>query len=212
MAKSILSQVLKDSDPFEGMPKAMKELVDSIMEFGSDVNKACKFVKVEERKNKKLLDQNYDRIGKIISCHLVLEHFINRELELLHDIDYDKRKEARLTFFNKIEMLPKKGMIYSELIRGMKQINSARNMFAHNLSYEIPENRISEVDKWIRKVPGVENAELNTTQKIEKFTQLCIFFFSLRSEVSLKQFKMLAKKYPQFAIFNALIKEKSNGK
>jgi hypothetical protein len=207
MAKRSIILPETDQQWIENIDPLLSDFSKNIGGLFGDINKACKYVKVEERKNKKLLDQNYERLGKIITCHLVIEHFINRELELLHNIDYDKRKDARLTFFNKVELLPKKGKVYSQLLKGIKQINSTRNMFAHNLNYEVSSSRISEINKWVEKIPGVIITDLTIIERIEKFTQLCIFFFSFRSDTSLKQFEVLANKYPHIPFFKLLIKK-----
>lgn len=190
----------------KAIPEDILQLFDNMEEFAGDINKACKYVKVEERKNKKLLDQNHERIGKIISCHLVLEHFINRELELLNNISYQQRKDARLTFFSKVKMLPKTGMLYSPLINAMIKVNTLRNMYAHNLNYEITEAQMKKIDRWVEKIPNSNFSQLNKTERIEKFTQFCILIFSFRSETSFDQFKNLHKKYPDIPIFGEFLK------
>lgn len=188
------------------IPEDILQLFDNLEEFAGDINKACKYVKVEERKNKKLLDQNHDRIGKIISCHLVLEHFINRELELLNNISYQQRKDARLTFYSKVKMLPKTGMLYSPLIKAIIKVNTLRNMYAHNLNYEITETQMKEIDRWVEKIPNSNFSKLNKIERIEKFAQFCILVFSFRSDTSFGQFKNLHKKYPDIPIFGEFLK------
>ncbi len=206
MNRPILLNINQKESSENGLPDEFNSFFDSLGMFVNDLSKVCKVIKVEERKNKKLLDQNHDRIGKIISCHLVIEHFINRELELLHNIDYNKRRESKLTFYNKVYLLPKKGKVYSRLIKGIKELNKIRNSYAHNLNYDLKHEAIKEICFWVHKIPNSNSQILTPTESVEKFTQLCIFIFSMREEKALNKFHVLAKKYPNIPIFDLLTK------
>ena len=206
MNRPILLNINQKESSENGLPDEFNSFFDSLGMFVNDLSKVCKVIKVEERKNKKLLDQNHDRIGKIISCHLVIEHFINRELELLHNIDYNKRRESKLTFYNKVYLLPKKGKVYSRLIKGIKELNKIRNSYAHNLNYDLKHEAIKEICFWAHKIPNANSQILTPTESVEKFTQLCIFIFSMREEKALNKFHVLAKKYPNIPIFDLLTK------
>lgn len=216
MAKSVLSTIFQDAeikgiDSMKGYSPEIMEFANGIMEIGTEVSRACKHVKVEARKSEKLLQQNFEKIGKIISCHLVLEYLVNKELKLL-GIPDKNRNGKPLTCSEKIDKLPKRGMIYSQLIKGMTQMNTIRNKFAHNLDYEIDPVLLTEINKWTERIGIKENEKFGTVEKIENFSRLCIFYFSLRSERGMKHFKILARKYPNLPVFDVLIKTNSGTK
>jgi hypothetical protein len=146
--------------------------------------------------NEKLLESNYQHVGKIITCHLVIENLINTELNVLHNLDSKKIKNSRLTFSQKIELLPSEGMLYCLLVPGIKTLNSIRNAISHNLNFDIDGKKMEEIDIYLSTFRLAKPSELSIERRIEEFTGLCITLFSLRSPEIRKHWDDLAQKYP----------------
>jgi hypothetical protein len=84
----------------------------------------------------RLWNQNTSIIGRILRCHLFVEHFITEYLTTKHPaLDFDK---SRLTFSQKVDLvgshLPPS---VSHIIPGVRRLNSIRNRLSHTLTGEI---------------------------------------------------------------------------
>jgi hypothetical protein len=79
----------------------------------------------------KILDNiDFDLMGYLLSCHLIVEHYID---EFLHahypDLDWDA---ARLTFEKRVALLSKWGLGHDP-IPEIKHLNTLRNRLSHHV-------------------------------------------------------------------------------
>jgi len=111
-------------------------------------------------------DVDYDFLGYMLCCHLVIEHHLDEFLATLGTrLQWDK---ARLTFSHKISLFPVEIFPYGvELIQAVKHLNSMRNKVAHNIraratdmSFEPLKSYLGTVHEGREKVPDDPHAIL----------------------------------------------------
>jgi len=61
----------------------------------------------ENNNFKTLIAQDHDLIGRVLKCHLILEHYITRFLSAHFEIE--DLVDAKLSFFQKAKLLPDRG-------------------------------------------------------------------------------------------------------
>lgn len=89
----------------------------------------------ENNRFKSLLARDHDAIGRILRAHLILEAYITRHLRAISpDQSWDK---ARLTFSQKLELLPKHDLKVQWVVPGLREVNKIRNRFGHDIAAEI---------------------------------------------------------------------------
>lgn len=91
------------------------------------------FAKIQARWNQDIVS-----IGRILRAHLFVEHFLASYLQKwnpgLGDLD-----SARLSFAQKLALLPPSGTTISYLIPGIRHLNKVRNRLAHTLQAQVSE-------------------------------------------------------------------------
>lgn len=81
-----------------------------------------------------LMSKPHDVIGRLLKCHLVVEHYLERFLSEHYGIE--AVDEAKLNFFNKAMLLPKAASSAAFVRPGILKLNSLRNKIGHNLGGE----------------------------------------------------------------------------
>ena len=81
-------------------------------------------------------DQNSESIGRVLHSHLATEHFLT---EFLAEITprLGSIESARLTFSQKVELLPDDDPSLSFIKPGLRRLNAIRNRMSHKLHVEI---------------------------------------------------------------------------
>jgi hypothetical protein len=115
-----------------------------------------------------LEDVDYNFLGYMLCCHLVIEHHLDEFLATLGtQLQWDR---ARLTFAHKTSLFPVSIFPHGvELITAIKHLNSMRNKVAHNirarpgdLSFEPLKCFLGTVYEGREKVPDEPHAILET--------------------------------------------------
>lgn len=97
----------------------------------------------ENEKFKSLLTHNHDNIGRVLKCHLIVEHYLDRFIcshYLINNI-----QDIRLSFSQKAKMLPDKASASAFVKPGIFNLNSVRNKFSHQLNYKILQSDIPHI-------------------------------------------------------------------
>ena len=82
-----------------------------------------------------LISSPHDTLGRVLKCHLIVEHYLNRFLVAHFGIDnFD---EVRLTFAQKANLIPDRATAVSFIKLGIVRLNKIRNQFSHSLGTEI---------------------------------------------------------------------------
>jgi len=174
--------------------KQMDEFAEGFGELMETLFKSVDIWEEERKRNEKMLEINHQHVGKIITCHLIVENLINRALENIYE--KEMIDDLRLSFIQKVRMLPKKGKYYSMLTPGIEQLNQIRNKIAHNLDYQITDEKMAEIDIYLSTFQVADHKTLPVEKRIEKFTTLCITLFSTDSAEMRKHWEAYSKKYP----------------
>lgn len=82
-----------------------------------------------------LLSKDHTLIGLVLKVHLIVEYYINQCLE--RNFQNTDLEGARLTFNQKIALLPKSETGARWLLPGIKELNKIRNKIAHNIHTEV---------------------------------------------------------------------------
>jgi hypothetical protein len=171
----------------EELEKLFEPMADLIM----TGIKSSKILKEAQKENRENLKDNYPQTGKIISCHILIERLINRELKLAG-------KQLKQTFAQKVQMLPAKGFVYSYFIPGIMELNKIRNKLAHNLNVIVAESQLPEISKLV-SVFERNGKKFNTVEdRIEQFTVMCVAAFGTRNPAVMEPWNNFLKVNPGF--------------
>jgi len=82
-----------------------------------------------------LMGKPHDTLGRLLKCHLVVEHYLGRFL--VEHFGIEDVEEAKLGFFNKAMLLPSKASSAAFVKPGILKLNSLRNKAGHRLGADI---------------------------------------------------------------------------
>jgi hypothetical protein len=97
--------------------------------------------KIDQRFNeeneafKKLLATDHDLTGRVLKCHLIVENYINRHLQSVSPLH--NWENARLSFAQKIELLPQANDKVAWILPGIRELNTIRNRFGHRIEANV---------------------------------------------------------------------------
>jgi len=118
-----------------------------------------------------LLGRGHDTIGRLLKCHLVLEHYLDRFLT--EKMGLTNLYNARLSFIQKAHLIPDDDPISDVLKPGIIQLNTIRNRFSHNLDAEIKGKDLCDFDALLRHAAGPGQKMDSPIDRIEAFTEIC---------------------------------------
>lgn len=148
-------------------------------------------------KNKALLKTNYDHIGKIVTCHLVIESLINKEIMNHLGHDENTLNGVRLSFMQKLKLLPAKNKAFEYVIPAIKEVNSLRNSIAHCLTFDMGEAKTTKLDTLVNTMTQKDNSSIPLSERIETFTLGCISLFSMHSKEVNEHMTRFQEKRPE---------------
>jgi hypothetical protein len=157
---------MKDIDGVNQVLEVIKPHMDSIEKHFSEMNGI--FIN--------LMEQPHDNIGRVLKCHLVVEHFLTKFLVDFYRID--GLENLQLRFAQKIELVPRAGGSASFVRPGIIQLNKIRNKLGHDLSTQIERHNISA----IYEVLAIARKGINLDdpiKAIEAFTPIACAFLSV---------------------------------
>lgn len=90
-----------------------------------------------------LISSPHDALGRVLKCHLVVEHYLNRFLVAHFGIDnFD---DVRLTFAQKAKLLPNRATAAAFVKPGIVQLNRIRNRFGHSLGADLSNEDLGSI-------------------------------------------------------------------
>lgn len=140
--------------------------------------------RTEGPKWEKVTGLDFEAIGRILVCHLSIEHYLNNLIELLTPgtLDWDSSK---MTFSQKLKLVSKINILAkSKFNKGIEILNTIRNKLSHNMLATIDENKIEQLKtlllEYLYKGKTMEEKEkiesdissFGPHAIIERFTQL----------------------------------------
>lgn len=81
----------------------------------------------ENRRYIELFQQDHDLIGRVLKCHLIVEHYLDRFLS--SHLNIEALSEVKLSFYQKAKLLPSKESAAAFVKPGILKLNSIRNQF-----------------------------------------------------------------------------------
>lgn len=112
----------------EGIDRIVRTLSPHLKEIEENFDR-------ENEHFKSLLSQDHELIGRVLKCHLIVENYLDRFLN--DHINCSDLSEAKLTFFQKVKLLPSHGSAVAFVKPGINKLNSIRNRFGHTLQPEL---------------------------------------------------------------------------
>ncbi|KIQ09050.1 hypothetical protein RU03_22105 [Pseudomonas simiae] len=132
---------------------------------------------------------NYELIGYFLSCHLIIEHYLDEYLKSQYSkLDWDS---SRQSFGQKVSLLASDG--YPEKynsISAIKHMNNLRNKLSHNIDFKIGSVELLPLSQYLKKACGPEYVESTQPKEIlEMFTSLVCVWFASRISSNANQTK-----------------------
>ncbi|OPA87156.1 hypothetical protein BFW88_20750 [Pseudomonas fluorescens] len=132
---------------------------------------------------------NYELIGYFLSCHLIIEHYLDEYLKSQYSkLDWDS---SRQSFGQKVSLLASDG--YPEKynsIPAIKHMNNLRNKLSHNIDFKIGSVELLPLSQYLKKACGPEYVESTQPKEIlEMFTSLVCVWFASRISFNANQTK-----------------------
>ena len=127
----------------------------------------------ENHKFKQLLRADYTVLGRIMKCHLISEVYLDNYLT--EKLAISNLSDARLSYFQKAQLLPEHGLPPALVKPGILKLHSIRNRFAHDLSSTVSTDELASMTDLMR-ITGREVDGLAPTRIVESFTTLACTF------------------------------------
>ena len=83
-----------------------------------------------------LISSAHDTLGRVLKCHLIVEHYVDRFLAAHFGIE--DLHAARLSFAQKAALLPNEATAAALVKPGIVRLNRIRNGFCHSLGFKLP--------------------------------------------------------------------------
>jgi hypothetical protein len=94
---------------------------------------------------------DYDLLGHLLACHLVIEHYMNHFIAM-HPGARFNWSGARLSFAQKVALIS--GIPFPEewnFVPAIKHLNAIRNRFGHKLNLTLTEVDVAPLAEYLRK-------------------------------------------------------------
>ncbi|MEZ0606636.1 hypothetical protein ACAX43_31620 [Paraburkholderia sp. IW21] len=125
----------------------------------------------------KHLDQlDFDLIGYLLSCHLVVEHYINEFLKThFPELDW-QNKDAKMNFAQRAALLTTWGERLGQPfnpVPTIKRLNSLRNKFGHQLDYTLTADDMKPFIDFLHGVSPWEGLKQATAKQVLHWATWC---------------------------------------
>jgi hypothetical protein len=138
-------------------------------------DKIYKVFLVETRKYERLLESASPHNGRILTCHLIVERYVD-QLFVLQMEDEKVLDKVNLNFTQKLAMLSTKHKYYQYLIPQLKELNTVRNKLVHRLDHVVEPTDIPNIKGVCNQINELKRAEKvlpnpSIEDQIELFTK-----------------------------------------
>ena len=120
-----------------------------------------------------LISSAHDTLGRLLKCHLIVEHYLNRFL--VSHFDIDNFDNVRLSFAQKAQLLPDRATAAALVKPGIVRLNRIRNEFAHSLGAELSDADLGSIRSVLDIVRRGVTFE-TPVEAIEAFTTVACTF------------------------------------
>ncbi|WP_457968158.1 hypothetical protein [Acinetobacter calcoaceticus] len=130
---------------------------------------------------------NYEELGYFLSCHLIIEHYIDEYLK----VEYENLswEDCKLTFSQKINLLSNFPISepYKELIPSIKAMNKIRNKISHRVDFKISIDDLEPLKYYLYGAYQEKKSEVPSTilELLDTYTMMvCVIFASTISALA----------------------------
>ncbi|WP_421805779.1 hypothetical protein [Flagellimonas sp.] len=141
--------------------------------------------KVHAEKLNALLAQNHNEIGLVLKIHLIVEHYLTSSLSRTFQLD--EIDKVRLSFSQKVKLIPKSDIAGIWLKPGIIELNKLRNEYAHNLNAELKFDDLVEIKKIVSISRDISHNSFETL--LNDFAIICGSFLGKSNPKITKLFK-----------------------
>ncbi|EOE6708297.1 hypothetical protein BFR77_07060 [Acinetobacter pittii] len=130
---------------------------------------------------------NYEELGYFLSCHLIIEHYIDEYLKVQYEnLSWE---DCKLTFSQKINLLSNFPVAepYIELIPSIKAMNKIRNKISHRVDFKISIDDLEPLKYYLYAAYKENKSELPSTilELLDTYTMMvCVIFASTISALA----------------------------
>lgn len=110
------------------------------------------------------MSNDYSEIAQVLKYPLVIEYYLNIFLE--KELGLDNLNEAKLSFFNKMKLLPDNQAV-TFVKSGIIRINTLRNKVIHQLDVKFSHKDLGEITR-ILKIARMNVDDLSFIANIKK--------------------------------------------
>jgi hypothetical protein len=120
---------------------------------------------------------DYKILGYFLSCHLIIEHYLDEFLKICHPtLDWESAKN---TFGQKVALLSNFRVSEQyDCIPAIKHLNSLRNKLSHDIEFKIDSQSLLPLKQYLKKAYG-GNKKVPTLplELLDEFTTMtCVLF------------------------------------
>ena len=152
----------KTSRNSEGLRKAVEILRPHLQEINQQFEHEIQEYEV-------FLQKDISIFGKIIKCHLITEIYLDRHLR--HKFSLPNLADARLSYYQKVMLLPECNSAPSFFKPGLLTLNKLRNKFAHRLDSTLSKRELSTMTEMLIMSERPVST-MNAIEMVQKFTAL----------------------------------------
>jgi hypothetical protein len=120
----------------------------------------------------KLLQHDHDALGRVLKCHLIIEHYLDRFLT--DHLGVEDITDVKLSFFQKCKLLPNQGSAAAFVKPGILKLNTVRNRFGHTLRPDLENENLSPINEVL--AVARPNHQGDNLSRIEAFTTVAVTF------------------------------------
>lgn len=142
---------------------------------------------LEKEMNAELSPQNKEEMAEILLLHLRLDYILDRVLKD-HYKNVDDIEEVRLSFFQKVKLLPTKNTDLQRLIEPILELNKIRNSYVHNLKFEPKGSSIVEIKKYVGRIENETPKPIEYIRFFCKGAEFCLLLETGLFDEKLKKY------------------------
>lgn len=130
-----------------------------------------------QRTWKRLGEIDYELMGYLLSCHLVLEHYMDEFLKAHHEhLDWDA---AKLTFGQRVALLNNWNLnARFNPVSTIKHLNNLRNRFSHRIDYVLSREDMLPIVHYLERATEHPMKDASPKELLELFTSICCAAFA----------------------------------
>lgn len=122
-----------------------------------------------------LLRHDHDALGRVLKCHLIVEHYLDRFLGEF--LGLEALADAKLSFLQKCKLLPNQGSAAAFVKPGILKLNSVRNRFGHTLRPDLDSQDLGAINEIL--AVARPNHRGDNLSRIEAFTTVAVAFLAV---------------------------------